>query len=103
MKHYLAYIEEAIHHNADAVALTDYQGLVSYTYAAMAKQVSWLICLFEQVGLRAGDKVAICGRNCANWGIAYLAIAAYRGVAVSILPEFTGESIHNLVTHSDAK
>ena len=103
MKHYLAYIEEAIHLNADAEALTDYQGTVSYTYATMAKQVTWLTCLFEQVGLQVGDKVAICGRNCANWGIVYLAVTAYRGVAVSILPEFTSESIHHLVQHSEAK
>ena len=53
--------------------------------------------------VKYGRKIAICGRNCANWGIAFLAIEAYKGVAVNILPDFTPDSIHSLVNHSDAK
>ena len=103
MKHYMSYIQDVIRSNWDGDAVTDYQGTISYTYGQLAQKVAWLNLLFEQLGLRAGDKIAICGRNSSNWGVAYLAIAAYRGVAVSILPEFTSESIHELVTHSDAR
>ena len=103
MKHYFSFIQDVIRMNWNAPALTDFQGTVSYTYGEMAKKVAWLDVLFERIGLHAGDKVAICGRNSSNWGIAYLAIAAYRGVAVSILPEFTSDSIHELVNHSEAR
>lgn len=103
MKHYFSFIQDVIRMNWNAPALTDFQGSMSYTYGEMAQKVAWLDVLFEQIGLHAGDKVAICGRNSSNWGIAYLAVAAYRGVAVSILPEFTSDSIHELVNHSEAR
>ncbi len=103
MKHYMSYIQDVIRTNWDGEAVSDYQGTISYTYGQLAEKVTWLDLLFEQLGIRAGDKIAICGRNSSNWGVAYLAIAAARGVAVSILPDFTSESIHELVTHSDAR
>ena len=59
--------------------------------------------LFEQMGIKRGDKIALCGRNCANWAVAYLAIAAYEGVCVSILQDFTAEDITHLLEHSDSE
>ncbi len=103
MKHYFSYISDSIVANWDRVALTDFETGFSYTYGEVAKKIAWLNILFEQLGIKKGDKVAICGKNCANWGVAYLSIAAAKGVAVSILPEFTGDSIHELVNHSEAK
>ena len=99
----MSYIQDTIRSNWDGDAVTDYQGSISYTYGQLAEKVTRLNLLFEQLGLQPGDKMAICGRNSSNWGVAYLAIAASRGVAVSILPEFTSDSIHDLVTHSDAR
>ncbi len=103
MKHYLQFLQDTIRANWHEPAITDYQGTYSYTYGELAEQVCRLQLLFEQLGVRAGDKIAICGRNCSNWGVAYLSIAAARCVAVSILPEFTSDSIHQLVNHSEAK
>ena len=88
--------------NWDKVAITDFGGTVEYSHQQLAQKVTWLTLLFEYIGIKPGDKIAICGRNCCNWGVAYLSIAAYRGIAVSILPEFTSESIHELVNHSEA-
>lgn len=103
MRHYLDFIEQTMRQNWDAKALTDFEGEVDYTYGDVATQMARLHVLFEKIGLHKGDKVAICGRNCANWGVAYLAIAAYGAVAVSILPDFTSDSIHELTNHSDAR
>jgi len=103
MKHYFSYIQDVMRTNWNGPALTDFQGTHSYTYGQMAEQVERMTILFEQIGLHPGDKVAICGRNSSNWGIAYLSVAAARGIVVSILPEFTSESIHDLVNHSDAR
>ena len=89
--------------NWNEPALTDYEGAYSYTYGQLAARVRQLQLTFEALGVRAGDKIAICGRNCSNWGVAYLAVAASRCVAVSILPDFTSDSIHQLVNHSEAK
>ena len=103
MKHYFSYIQDVVKNNWNNVAVSDFEGTVSYTYGQMAQKVAWMSVLFEKIGLRAGDKVAICGRNSSNWGVAYLSVAAARGVVVSILPDFTSESIHELVNHSEAK
>jgi len=59
--------------------------------------------MMQQLDIHKNDKIAICGQNMSNWAIAFMAIADYEGVAVSILPDFTGEDIQKLVLHSDAK
>ena len=73
------------------------------TYGELAEKIARLHVLFEQSGIQKGDKIAICGRNSANWAVSFLAISTYEAIAVSILPEFTTESIHALVNHSEAK
>lgn len=101
--HYFTLIQEVMKGNWDAPALTDYDGDHSYTYGQVAEQVARLELMFEHLGIGAGDKVSICGKNCSNWGLAFVAALAHRCVVVSILPDFTTESIHELVRHSDSK
>lgn len=103
MRHYLQTIQDTMRHNWDRVVITDFGGTVEYTNRQLAEQVVKLTLLFDHIGIRPEDKIAICGRNSCNWGVAYLAIAAYRGIAVSVLPEFTSDSIHELVNHSEAR
>ncbi len=59
--------------------------------------------LFENSGVVAGDKIAICGRNSAHWAVAFLATLTYGAVSVPIQHEFNAEQIHNIVNHSEAK
>ena len=101
--HYFTLIQEVMRGNWNAPALTDYDGDHSYTYGQVAEQVARLELMFEHLGIGAGDKVSICGKNCSNWGLAFVAALAHRCVVVSILPDFTTESIHELVRHSDSK
>lgn len=103
LRHYFDFIGETMRHNWDAEALTDFEGSVDYTYGQLAERIARLGVLFDALDIHAGDKIAICGRNCANWGVAYLAAAAHKAIIVSILPEFTSDSIHDLVNHSDAR
>jgi len=103
MRHYFDYLEKTIRENWNAPAVSDYGGTINYTYGQLAQKVEWLGTLFDQIGLQPGDKVGICGRNCSHWGIVYMAIAARRLVAVSLLPDYTSESIYELVHHSDTK
>ena len=58
--------------------------MTSYTYGEMGAKMMQVQAMLEVAGLKAGDKVAICSKNCANWAISFLAIAANRGVVVSI-------------------
>ena len=101
-KHLNEYIQDAIRDNWEELALTDFHG-VSFQYRDVARKIAKLHLLFEQTGVERGDKVALCGRNSAQWSIAALACLTYGAVAVPILHDFKSDNIHHLVTHSDAK
>ena len=102
-KHYLQYLTEVMEHQWNDLALSDYNENHEYTFGELAVEILRLHVLFEQLGLKRGDKIALCGRNCANWVVAYLAIAAYEGVCVSILQDFTAVDIAHLLEHSDSE
>ena len=96
------YIERAVIDYWNQDALTDYQG-VTLQYHDVARKIEKLHILFENCDLKAGEKVAICGRNSAHWAVAFMAILTYGAVAVPILHEFNAEQIHNIVNHSEAR
>ena len=95
-------IQKSIQDNWDRDALTDY-GAQTFRYKDVARIIEKLHIILEASGVERGDKVAICGRNTARWGIAFLATLSYGAVAVPILHEFHPEQIHDIVNHSDAK
>ena len=102
-KRFLDYFEDSIKTNWNAPALNDYDGTTAFTYGEMAEKIARLHVLFEQIGLKKGDKIALCGRNSSMWAIDFLAVTSYGGVAVAILSDFDSEGIQALVNHSDAK
>ena len=95
-------IEHSFRENWDRPALSNYQG-VTLRYGDVARRMAKLQIAFEQCGLVKGDKVAICSRNQANWGVCFLAAMTYGAVPVPILHEFKPGNIHYLVNHSEAK
>ncbi len=97
-----AYILQAIRDNWEQLSLTDFNG-VSFQYKDVARKIAKLHLLFEHAGVRPGDRVALCGRNSAQWAVAFLGIITYGAVAVPILNEFKPDNIHHLVSHSEAK
>ena len=95
-------IEKSIIANWDRDALTDFRG-ATLQYHDVARKIEKLHIMFENSGVVKGDKIALCGRNCANWAAAYLAVLTYGAVAVPILHEFMPDQVHNIVNHSDSK
>ena len=95
-------LEKSFKENWDTPALSNYQGVTLF-YRDVARRIAKLHIAFEQCGLSKGDKVAICSRNQANWGVCFLATMTYGAVAVPLLHEFKPGNIHHLVNHSDAK
>lgn len=95
-------IAESLKKNWDLDALTDYQG-VTLQYKDVARKIEKLHILFENAGVAKGDKIALCGRNSANWATAFLATLTYGAVAVPILHEFKAQQVHDIVNHSEAK
>ncbi len=97
-----AIIQKSIVDNWDLDALTDYKG-ATLQFHDVARKIEKLHIMFENCGVTRGDKIALCGRNSANWAVAFLATLTYGAVAVPILHEFTADQVHNIVNHSEAK
>ncbi|MFA6590263.1 MAG: AMP-binding protein [Bacteroidales bacterium] len=101
-KHFFSFLEDTIKNHWDAPAMTDYETDFTMTYGEVAEHIAQLHLLFKEMGLKKGEKVALCGRNTVNWAMSFLAVNTYEAVAVSILPDFHTDSIHALVNHSEA-
>ena len=99
---FIAYIENSIKNNWDLDALTDYKG-ATLQYKDVARKIEKLHIIFEESGIRKGDKIAVCGRNSSHWGVTFLATLTYGAVIVPILHEFKADNVHNIVNHSEAK
>lgn len=101
-KKFLTLIKNGICENWDRPVLTDYNG-ETYLYKDFAHKIAQLHILFEDMEVQKGDKIAICGRNSSNWTVAFFASLTYGAVITTILHDFSGDSIHTLVNHSEAK
>ena len=97
-----ACVQKSIIDHWDLDALTDFKGQ-TLQYHDVARKIEKLHILFENSGVVRGDKIALAGRNSANWAVAFLATLTYGAVAVPVLHEFTADQMHNIVNHSEAK
>lgn len=95
-------IEESIRKNWNLDVMTDYKG-ATLQYKDVARKIEKMHILFEHAGIKKGDKIALCGRNSANWTATFLGVITYGAVAVPILHEFKADNVHNIVNHSEAR
>ena len=99
---FLALVEQSIRLNWEHPALTELQGKTFY-YKDFAREIDQLHEFFKIEGIKRGDKIALCGKNSANWAITFFATLSYGAVSVSILNEFDSNSVQFIVDHSDSK
>lgn len=98
----IEYIEQSIRQNWDIEALSNYKE-PGYSYKDIAIKILKLHILFNESGIKEGDKIALVGRNSANWCITYLATVTYGAVIVPVLPDFKPEDLTNIINHSDSR
>jgi len=98
----IGYIEQSISQNWNIEALSNYKE-PGYSYKDIAIKILKLHILFTESGIKEGDKIALVGRNSANWCITYLATVTYGAVIVPVLPDFKPEDLTNILNHSDSK
>jgi len=101
-EHIIGYIEQSIRQNWDIEALSNYREK-GYTYKEIAALMLKYQLFFRDIGIVEGDKVALIGRNSANWCAIYLSVLTYGAVVVPILPDFKPDDLVNLINHSDSK
>ena len=100
--HYFSRLQNTIKNNWSGIALANYRG-ESFTFGDLATQIARFHVFFKTVGLKKGDKVALCAKNSARWGITFFAANTYEAVLVPILADFHPESVNSLVAHSESK
>lgn len=93
--------EDSFRRHWNLTAMIDYEGL-SLTYGEVAERIARYHIIFENCGVRRGDKISVCGRNCSDWAVAFLAIFTYGAVPVPILNDFKSDNIHMIVNHSES-
>ena len=100
-ENFIELYENSFRQNWHLPALSDYQGK-PYTYGDVARHVARLHILYEQMGIKKGDKVAVLGKNSSRWCISFLSVFTYGAVVVPILSDFKPDDVHTIVDHSDS-
>ena len=102
-KHSLAKLyTDSFQSNWDKLAFTDYEG-TDFTYRESAKTIKSLHLFYQIMGIQRGDKIALLGRNSANWGAVFLSAISAGLVIVPILPDFSENDTNHILHHSEAK
>ena len=99
--HYLTRLEQTVKNNWNRDALMNYRG-EGFTFGELATQIAKFHAFFEAIGIKKGDKVALCAKNSARWGVTFFAANTYEAVLVPILADFHPDSVNSLVDHSES-
>ena len=102
MRHFISYFNDSVKKHWDLPAVTNF-GKETYTYGQMAEGMEKYHILFEEAGIKKGDKIAIYARNSAEWCIAYYATLTYDAVTVPFLPDFLPAAVAELGSFSECK
>lgn len=101
IQNFIKLYEKSFAENWDLPALTDY-GKETITYGEMAEQIAKIHMLFENLGIKQGDKIAICGKDSAKWVKVFMATITYGAIIVPILSDFNPVDVTHIVNHSEA-
>ena len=95
--------EKSFIDNWDLPALTDYNAKTTITYGEFAREIARLHLLYKQLGIMAGDKIALIGKNTPSWVTVFIGTITYGAVIVPILQEFNPTDAQHIINHSEAK
>jgi long-chain acyl-CoA synthetase len=93
---------QSFQNNWEKTAFTDYEGK-DFKYCDVAKTIMSLQLFYQIMGLQKGDKVAVLGRNSANWGATFLSAVSSGLVIVPVLPDFNKNDTNHIINHSESK
>ena len=93
---------QSFQNNWENLAFTDYEGK-DFKYREVAQTIMSLQLFYQIMGLQKGDKVAVLGRNSANWGVTFLSVVSSGMVIVPVLPDFNKNDTNHIINHSESK
>lgn len=98
-----AMLKKSIQENWESPALTNYVTGETFTYARLAESIAEIHYLFEVLGIKENDRVALVGKNTPEWAVVFLATITYGAIIVPILQNFPIDDIHHIVNQTEAK
>ncbi|MBD5358558.1 MAG: long-chain fatty acid--CoA ligase [Bacteroides sp.] len=103
IENFIKIYERSFIENWDLPALSEFGKNTDLTYGELAESIAMSHMIFESIGLKPGDKIALCGKDSINWIKVYMATVTYGAVIVPILSEFNPVDITHIVNHSEAE
>ncbi len=88
--------------NWELPALSNYITKNSISYGEFAKAIARYHILFNECGIKQGDKIALLGKNTPEWIQIFFATITYGAVIVPVLNEFNHQDAQHIVNHSDS-
>ena len=83
---------------------SNYEEKKGYTYAEMAQWIAKVHLMLQHNQIEKGDKIALIGKDCAEWCMTWMGIVTYGAVVfVPILPQFHADDIQHIIAHSESK
>ena len=95
--------EKSFRRNAELPALSLYGEQGTMSYLRLAANIARAHILFQNLGLRRGDRVALYAKDSDVWVEAFMAVITYGATVVPVLPDFTPEDATNILNHCEAK
>ncbi len=93
---------QSFQNNWEKIAFSDYEGK-DFKYSEVAHTIMSLQLFYQITGMQKGDKVAVLGRNSANWGATFLSAVSSGLVIVPVLPDFNKNDTNHIINHSESK
>ena len=102
IQNFISLYEKSFKDNWDLPALTFYPTGETLSYGEFAEKIARIHLLFETIGIKHGDKIAVCGKDTIPWVTTFMATVTYGAVIVPILSDFNPADVAHIVNHSDA-
>lgn len=103
IQNFISLYEKSFRENWDLPCLTYLPTGESITYAQFAERIAMTHIFYESIGIKPGDKVALCGKDSPKWVEVFMATVTYGAVIVPILSDFNPVDITHIVNHSEAQ
>ncbi|MCH5230690.1 MAG: AMP-binding protein [Muribaculaceae bacterium] len=101
IQNFIKLYENSFKDNWELPALSNYGG-PRQTYGEMAEEIAKIHMLFESLGVKQGDKIALCGKDSATWVKIFMGTITYGAIIVPILSDFNPVDVTHIVNHSEA-
>lgn len=88
--------------NWELPALSNYITKKTISYGEFAKAIARYHILFNECGIKQGDKIALLGKNTPEWIQIFFATITYGAVIVPVLNDFNPQDAQHIVNHSDS-